>query len=78
MLEVFWKIFLLSELKQKIWAYVSDDFETIFFFKCTKNCRNFFMPKFHFSWVREGLRLPARAVPLDPACYWIEDSSRNR
>ena len=25
----------------------------------------------------EGLRLPTGAVPLDPPCYWIDDSSRN-
>jgi len=83
MLEIFWKKnlswnFLVVRIKKKELGIRFRRFWDEFFFICRKYCQKFFLPKFHFSWVTEGLCLPTGAVLLDPACYWIEDSSRNR
>ena len=76
--ESFGKIFL---------TYVSDDFKTkknvqeIFFFKCYKKFRIFFSIFLRRACPASSILLlppPTGAAPLDPACFLIEDPSRNR
>ena len=68
--------FFVVRIQKNTWAYVSDNFETNIFLNVGK-IFNFFFAKISL-FMGEGLRLFVGAVPLDPACYWIEDSSRNR
>ena len=82
------KIVFSSDLNEKILCYESDDFRKKKNLKLKKNkirwknvrkildiffCRNFFFMGGCFD-----PRTPTGAAPLDPTCFWIEDSSGKR
>ena len=84
MLEIFWKKFSSLNFFFNIFVVICFFFDLgicfrrfweEFFLNVGKNVDYFFA---EISIIMgEGLRLPTGAVPLDPACYWIEDSSRS-
>ena len=87
-----YKYFFSKILKNKFQKIFSSDLKKIvhtfqmiirIFFLMLEKFLNIFLVKiFFFIFFMSGeLRPPAsptRSAPLDPACFWIEDSSRNR